>query len=369
MATFWLARGQRERAKRGRPHICSRSPAPMSGTDGGVTPVLAGWQTPAMPRRPDRRPRLVALLLLAAMLTGVAWTTVAAAPALPACKVADTLTKYRTLRDWNRSLLDLTYRLSSTYVPTDLRSTADAGLNGGYKVRGLVLTDLRAMASAARAAGARFSVQSAYRSYATQKSTFDYWVSVDGYAAAIKTSARAGHSEHQLGTTLDFRSYGGSAPWYHSDWATTKAGAWLKSNAWKYGFIMSYPKGKSTVTCYSYEPWHYRYVGRKRAATIRATGLTLREYLWREQNAPAPTPTPTRTPTPTPTRTPAPTATKTPIPTATATPVPTPTRTPAPSPTATPTVAPTPPPTSTPTLSPTPAPIAPPTTEPTAPPP
>ena len=66
-------------------------------------------------------------------------------------------------------------------------------------------------------------------------------------------------------TTVDFRRYGGSAPWNYSDWGTTKAGAWLKANAWKYGFIMSYPKGKTAVTCYQYEPWHYRYVGRARA--------------------------------------------------------------------------------------------------------
>jgi D-alanyl-D-alanine carboxypeptidase len=58
---------------------------------------------------------------------------------------------------------------------------------------------------------------------------------------------------------------------------------------------MSYPKGKSGVTCYGYEPWHFRYVGRPVAAAVRASGLTLREYLWRQQIAPvaAPTPPPT----------------------------------------------------------------------------
>jgi D-alanyl-D-alanine carboxypeptidase len=187
------------------------------------------------------------------------------------------------------------------------------------------------MASAARNAGARLAVQSAYRSYANQKATFDYWVRVAGYATALQESARAGHSEHQLGTTLDFRSYSGSAPWNYSDWATTKAGAWLKANAWKYGFIMSYPKGKSAVTCYAYEPWHYRYVGRDVAAKVRASKLTLREYLWRQQTAtppPSPTPTPTPTPGPTPTPDPTPTPTPTPDPTPTPTPTPDPTPTP-----------------------------------------
>jgi D-alanyl-D-alanine carboxypeptidase len=270
----------------------------------------------------DRRPRLVALLLVAMLVTGLAATvSVSAAPTLPACKVADTLTKHRSYSDWHRSLLDMTYRLSSTYKPTDLRSTSYAGLNSGFLVRAHVIADLKSMAAAARAAGARLAVQSAYRSYATQKATFDYWVRVHGYAVAVKESARAGHSEHQLGTTVDFRSYGGAAPWDYKDWANTKAGTWLKANAWKYGFIMSYPKGKTTLTCYTYEPWHYRYVGRARAATIQASGLTLREFLWREQNAPTVTPIPTPSPTPSPTPTP---QTLVPRPAPTPTPTPTP---------------------------------------------
>lgn len=270
-----------------------------AGTFGGVDAVGAGWHRRRMPRTSDPRPRLVALLLVAGLLTGLAATaTASAGSALPSCKVADTLTKNRTYGDWSRSVLDLTYRLSSGYAPGDLRSTTNAGLNGGQSVRKHVIADLKAMAAAARAAGARISVQSAYRSYTTQKATFDYWVRQHGYATALKESARAGHSEHQLGTTVDFRSYGGAAPWEYSDWATTKAGTWLKANAWKYGFVMSYPKGKTAVTCYTYEPWHYRYVGRTRAGVIRDSGLTLREFLWREQTVPAapPTPRPTLVP-------------------------------------------------------------------------
>ena len=255
------------------------------------------------------------------LVTGLAATvSVSAAPSLPTCTTADTLTKYRSLNDWHRSLLDSTYRLSSAYRPTDMRNTSFASLNSGFYVRRHVIADLKAMAEAARRAGARLVVQSAFRSYATQKSTFDYWVRVHGYAVALKESARAGHSEHQLGTTVDFRSYGGSAPWNYTDWGTTKAGAWLKANAWRYGFVMTYPKGKTALTCYTYEPWHYRYVGRTRAVKIRASGLTLREFLWREQNptaaTPAPTPTPTfaLTPEPTPAPTPEPTPEPTPVP-------------------------------------------------------
>jgi len=204
---------------------------------------------------------LIVLAIAVALATGLAATASAAAPKLPTCKVADTPTKQRSLGQWQRSILDSALRLGSGYKPTDLRNASTAGLNSGQYVRSLVVADLAALAKAARAAGARLVVQSGYRSYTTQKSTFAYWVRVHGYAYALKESARAGHSEHQLGTSIDFRGYGGSLPWDWTDWGKSKQGKWLAANAWKYGFIMSYPKGKTTLTCYMYEPWHYRYVG------------------------------------------------------------------------------------------------------------
>ncbi|HEV8402971.1 MAG TPA: D-alanyl-D-alanine carboxypeptidase family protein, partial [Candidatus Limnocylindrales bacterium] len=175
-----------------------------------------------MATRPQAKAaRLLVLLLATAIASGLATTTVVSASVLPACRVADVATANRSLTDWSRSVLDTTYRLTSTYVPRDLRSTVNAGLNSGYLVRSFVIPDLKAMARAARAGGARLAVQSAYRSYGTQKATFAYWVRVSGYAAALKGSARAGHSEHQLGTTLDFKSYGRTAPWNYRDWGTT----------------------------------------------------------------------------------------------------------------------------------------------------
>jgi zinc D-Ala-D-Ala carboxypeptidase len=251
--------------------------------------------------------RLIVLLLIVALATGLAATVVSAA-AIPSCRFADVNTAQRDYSNYPRTVLDTTYKLPSSYAPRDLRLTSLAGLNGGNKVRALVIRDLKAMARAARAAGARLAVQSAYRSYSTQAATFTYWISVLGYGA-LATSARAGHSEHQLGTAVDFRSWSGSAPWNYKDWGTSKAGKWLKNNAWKYGFVMSYPKGKAGVTCYDYEPWHVRYVGRPVAAKVRASGLTLREYLWYQQTGPPPTPTPVPTPTPEPTPEPTPTPT------------------------------------------------------------
>jgi LAS superfamily LD-carboxypeptidase LdcB len=207
-------------------------------------------------------------------------TAVGRAPRPPACHYADVLTSRRAYDQYATTLLDTIYMLPSSYAPGDLVDTGGLGLNSGYRVRSIIGSDLAAMARDARAAGTPLEIVSAYRSYAQQEATFNYWVSVSGYEQALLTSARPGHSEHQLGTTLDFTSLGGSAPWNYADWASTPTGAWMAQNAWRYGFVMTYPRGKTTQTCYSYEPWHYRYVGRPIAAAVRDAGMSLREAIW-----------------------------------------------------------------------------------------
>ena len=217
--------------------------------------------------------------------TPVPVPTVAPTPApigtvLPPCAYMDVLTEHHGYEDWAISLLDTIYHLPSWYAPGDLVDSSTAGVNGGYLLRSLIAADLRAMAADARAAGNPIQLVSGYRSHAQQAATFEYWVSVGGYEQALRTSARAGHSEHQLGTSIDVTSEGGAAPWEYGDWAATPAGAWMAANAWRYGFVMSYPHGSFDRTCYDYEPWHYRYVGRDLAARIAASGLTPREVIW-----------------------------------------------------------------------------------------
>jgi D-alanyl-D-alanine carboxypeptidase len=211
-----------------------------------------------------------------------------AATPLPACRYRDQLTRYRKLRQWRRTLLDTNLRVTSAYGPRDLVPVSRAGIPGSGRVRDLVIEDLRAMARAARQAGAGIAVRSAYRSYAEQVATFASWVDRVGYEQARKVSARPGHSEHQLGTTIDFRSANSSrAPWDYPDWATTAPGRWMKRNAWRYGFLLSYPKGEARVSCYSYEPWHYRYVGRELARRVHLSGDVPRAFLWeRFESAP-----------------------------------------------------------------------------------
>ena len=165
--------------------------------------------------------------------------------------------------------------------PAAPRAGGQAGIAGKGQVRAIVIKDLFLIKWAASKAGNPLEVVSAYRSYTNQVDTFRSWVNTDGYHKALRTSARAGHSEHQLGTTLDFKAKGGRAPWLLDDWATTRAGAWMKANAWKFGFVMSYPKAAKDKSCYAYEPWHYRYFGRALAKAIHDAGLTTRQWLWR----------------------------------------------------------------------------------------
>jgi LAS superfamily LD-carboxypeptidase LdcB/putative cell wall-binding protein len=200
--------------------------------------------------------------------------------ALPACRYDDVATQHAGYDKWPITLLDTIYRLSSTYRPADLIDSSKAGMSSNHPFRSLVLTDMLKMRDAAAAGGRPIDIQSAFRSYATQQATFDYWVQQVGYTEALRTSARAGHSEHQLGTGFDFMSKGTPDPWDRGDWAATPAGAWMKANAWRYGFVMSYPKGAFAVVCYDYEPWHYRYYGRAQAAAMRSSALLPREYLW-----------------------------------------------------------------------------------------
>jgi D-alanyl-D-alanine carboxypeptidase len=238
------------------------------------------------------RIRLLAALFAAALLASALVSAGILAPlraagysgSPPACSYADVLTPHRSYTDWARTLLDTKYMVPRAYVPADLVSVSRAGISGAGYVRSLVIADLKAMTAAAKAASAPLAVQSAYRSYASQVTTFNYWVSVSGYSAALKASARPGHSEHQLGTTIDFKSYGGSAPWNYTNWATTRAGAWMAASAWKYGWVMSYPKAFSPAqTCYSFEPWHFRYLGRVEAKAIHYAAISPRLYLWHLQ--------------------------------------------------------------------------------------
>src|SRR4051812_27234544 len=138
------------------------------------------------------------------------------------CKVADVATPNESFDDHARTYLDWTYRLPADYAPPDLVSatTGKPAAGAAPVVRAIVYEDLARLYAAALASGHRLVVVSAYRSYQQQAQTFDYWTRVGGYQQALLTSARPGHSEHQLGTAIDFGD-GTASPWEYADWART----------------------------------------------------------------------------------------------------------------------------------------------------
>jgi zinc D-Ala-D-Ala carboxypeptidase len=183
--------------------------------------------------------------------------------------------------DWARTLVDTRLRLPSDYVPPDLAEASAAGFDGAFLVRAFVIDDLRALGRAADAAGLPVDIAAAYRSYPQQRSLFRRRAKAEGAPKAEVSTARPGHSEHQLGTTIDFKTHGDLD--VTRNWAGTPTGQWMEENAYRFGFMESYPAGKQVVTCYAYEPWHYRYFGPEIAARIHDSGLTVREWLWNEQ--------------------------------------------------------------------------------------
>lgn len=129
------------------------------------------------------------------------------------------------------------------------------------------------MKEQARKDGINLTVVSGFRSYASQKSIYNNYVSRDGREKADRYSARAGHSEHQTGLALDINSLS-------TDFEYTKEGKWLSAHASEFGFILRYPKNKESITGYMYEPWHFRYVRIDLAKKLYNNGdwMTLEEY-------------------------------------------------------------------------------------------
>ncbi|GGI42316.1 M15 family metallopeptidase [Mammaliicoccus stepanovicii] len=119
--------------------------------------------------------------------------------------------------------------------------------------------------------------RSGYRSYEEQAQLYKDYVARDGVEEADKYSAKPGKSEHQTGLTFDVGSNTATYD-FKKSFGDTKEGKWIEQNAYKYGFIIRYLKGKENITGYQYEPWHLRYVGKDLAKKIHQKNLTLEEY-------------------------------------------------------------------------------------------
>ncbi len=124
--------------------------------------------------------------------------------------------------------------------------------------------------------GINIIVDSAFRSGNYQQMILEKVISEKGNEA-YKLVALPGTSEHQTGLAVDFAIYENGI--YNDDIKEDdKEAIWLKDNAWKYGFILRYPKGKEDITGFNFEPWHYRFVGLELAFELYQTNQTLEEY-------------------------------------------------------------------------------------------
>ncbi|WP_010676958.1 cell wall-binding repeat-containing protein [Bacillus timonensis] len=171
--------------------------------------------------------------------------------------------------------------LSKNYVPKNLVvpnvrfSTTVSERKHMVKEAG---TALEKLFRAANNDGIILYAQSGYRSYNTQRYLYNNYVSRYGQKEANRFSAKPGQSEHQTGLAMDVTSKGVGFQLVER-FGETKEGKWVANNAAKYGFIISYPKGKERLTGYMYEPWHIRYVGVEHAVFMDKYDLTLEQYL------------------------------------------------------------------------------------------
>ncbi len=150
------------------------------------------------------------------------------------------------------------YFLNENFIPEKVKQISDKYVLDGKDVQffhARAIDHLEDMFKAAARADIDLKVVSAYRSFDEQVSLKGQFTQVYGEGANT-FSADQGYSEHQLGTTLDITVDGvGGA---YNSFADTEAYEWLLDNAYKYGFILSYPEGNEF---YIYEPWHWRFVG------------------------------------------------------------------------------------------------------------
>lgn len=163
------------------------------------------------------------------------------------------------------------YFLNENYIPSSLsvipvKYNADPTRELEFHSNALpALKDLLDAANAAT--GTSLKVVSAYRSFGTQSSLKNDYAQSFG-TGANKFSADQGYSEHQLGTAVDLAPTDGKNTLTLS-FASTTQSAWLQQNAYKYGFVLSYPKGNAY---YIYEPWHWRFVGTALATRLHNDG-------------------------------------------------------------------------------------------------
>ncbi|MCZ0702056.1 LAS superfamily LD-carboxypeptidase LdcB [Natronobacillus azotifigens] len=172
-------------------------------------------------------------------------------------------------------------RLPEGYEPTDLVDPNVSHAVGQGDPRRLMRAEaaeaLESLFAHAESEGLELVAVSGYRSYDRQKVIYENNVAARGQEHADQFSARPGTSEHQTGLAMDI-SAASVALALDQAFEQTSEGSWVAEHAHLHGFILRYPDGKTDITGYAYEPWHFRYVGEELATEIYEKDLTLEEY-------------------------------------------------------------------------------------------
>lgn len=175
-------------------------------------------------------------------------------------------------------------RLPDGYEPPDLSTCKVRGVRE-IEARESMLREEAAralekmFAAAEEEEGYTLYMISGYRSFEHQTGTYDRVKAARGEEYANKFIAIPGHSEHQTGLAMDITNIDHMDDDHEKQLGTMPEGIWLRDNAHRFGFILRYPEGKEEITGYSYEPWHFRYVGLELSKEIYTQGLTLDEYM------------------------------------------------------------------------------------------
>ncbi len=176
------------------------------------------------------------------------------------------------------NLLDIDYVPKNMYIVDDNENNFHNYIDPNIKpmLREEVKPYLENLIADANRVGIYIIVDSAYRSGKYQEKVLNNLILEKGNEA-FKLVALPGASEHQTGLAVDFAIYENGI--YNDNIKEDdKEAIWLKENAWKYGFILRYPKGKESITGFNFEPWHYRFVGLDLAKKLFDNDVSLEEY-------------------------------------------------------------------------------------------
>ena len=171
-------------------------------------------------------------------------------------------------------LVNKYYQLGADYEIEDLVDVSTVYAYSGIRLRSVAYEAYKELFNAAKEEGFTIVIGSGYRSYESQEAVYNANKNNYGTSYADSYAARPGHSEHQTGLALDVSDYDNRTV----DFEETEAYQWMLKNAHKYGFILRYPKDKEDITGYSFESWHYRYVGVDVATDIHNLNITYDEY-------------------------------------------------------------------------------------------